>query len=148
MFPMVLPLLLSVGCGSEVEVHIYDARVLEALAHLDAEVELSDSGRVSDLNLEGQAIAADDWQAICELAELHRLSLYGATFELSHLKDLANLGRLEALGVGKTALTDEGLQCLVDIPNLRWLWLFGCDQLTEEGINDFRAARPDVEVYQ
>ncbi len=147
-FQIIVPVLLSVGCGSEAEVHSYDARVLDALAHLDTEMELSDSGRVYDLKLEGQEISGDDWQAICELTELHRLSLYDATFDPSQLQNLANLGRLEALGVGKTTLTDESLQWLADIPNLRWLWLSGCDQLTEAGINDFRAVRPDVEVYK
>jgi hypothetical protein len=143
-----LVLLPLIGCSSEIIVHPYDARVLESLKHLEAVPVLAESGRVIELNVEGKEISDEDLRSISELTELKRLSLYGSTFDQAGLKDLASAGRLEALGIGDTAITDQALVWIAEIPSLRWLWIFECDKLTPDGVVKFRQVRPDVEVYQ
>lgn len=140
--------LLLVGCSGEIIVHSYDAHVLELLTHLEIAPVFAESGRVIELNVEGKEISNEDLKRISELTELKKLSLYGSTFDQTGLKDLANAGRLEALGVGKTAVTDQALVWIAEISSLRWLWIFECDKLTPDGVAEFRQARPDVEVYQ
>jgi hypothetical protein len=143
-----LTLLSLVGRSSEIIVHPYDARVLESLKHLEVVPTLTESGRVIELNVEGKEISDEDLRSISELTELKRLSLYGSTFDQAGLKDLASAGRLEALGIGNTAITDQSLIWMAEIPSLRWLWIFECDKLTPDGVAKFRQLRPDVEVYQ
>jgi hypothetical protein len=147
-FIVSLTLLSLVGCSSEIIVHPYDARVLESLKHLEVVPTLTESGRVIELNVEGKEISDEDLRSISELTELKRLSLYGSTFDQAGLKGLASAGRLEALGIGKTAITDQTLIWMAEIPSLRWLWIFECDKLTPDGVAKFRQLRPDVEVYQ
>jgi len=143
-----LVLISLIGCSTEIIVHPYDARVLESLKHLEVVPVLAESGRVIELNVESKEISDEDLRSICGLAELKRLSLYGSTFDQAGLKGLAGVGRLEALGIGKTALTDQALVWIAEIPSLRWLWIFECDKLTPDGVVKFRQVRPDVEVYQ
>lgn len=148
LFTVSLTLLFLIGCSSEIIVHPYDARVLESLKHLEVVPVLAESGRVIELNVEGKEISDEDLRSISELTELKRLSLYGSTFDQTGLKGLASAGRLEALGIGKTAITDQALVLIAAIPSLRWLWIFKCDKLTPDGVVKFRQVRPDVEVYQ
>jgi hypothetical protein len=143
-----LVLLSLVGGSSEIIVHPYDARVLESLKHLEVVPTLTESGRVIEMNVEGKEISDEDLRLFSELTELKRVSLYGSTFDQAGLKDLASAGRLEALGIGKTAITDQTLVWIAEIPSLRWLWIFECDKLTPDGVVKFRQVRPDVEVYQ
>ena len=137
-----------VGCSNEIIVHPYDSRVLDLLKHLEIVPVLSQSGRVIELNLDGKDIAYQDLRQISELTELKSLSLYGSTFDQAGLKNFANAGRLETLGVGETAITDQSLDLIATIPSLRWLWISECDKLTPEGVAKFRQVRPDVEVFQ
>ncbi len=143
-----LVLVSLIGCSSEIIVHPYDARVLESLKHLEVVPTLTESGRVIELNVERKEISDEDLRSICELTELKRVSLYGSAFDQAGLKGLSGAGRLEALGIGNTAITDQALVWIAEIPSLRWLWIFECDKLTPDGVVKFRQLRPDVEVYQ
>jgi len=138
----------AMGCGFTPTVHAYDQAVLDSLSHLNLQTEIDPTGRVSVVLAESQDITAADLSRIFELTELRRLSLYDSRFPEEGLRDLANVGRLSALGIGKTEISDKALEHIAGASNLHWLWLWECEKITDDAVEKFRKARPDVEVYE
>lgn len=85
--------------------------------------------------------------AVKELAELRKLSLYGSSVTDNGVKSLIGLEHLEALGLGKTKITQEGLSSLKESPSLTWLWVTKSPDLTDSAISALKKARPELTVY-
>jgi hypothetical protein len=64
-----------------------------------------------------------------------------------HLARLGDLPELWAVNLRETQITDQGLQQLVSLTNVRWVMLPRVG-ITDRGIRDFEAQRPDVNVVR
>lgn len=66
--------------------------------------------------------------------------------EDEELTQVLNLPMLEELFLDGLYVTDEGMKLLRLIPNLKFLSVIDCQELTYEGVSAFKKANPNVEV--
>jgi prepilin-type processing-associated H-X9-DG protein len=57
------------------------------------------------------------------------------------LADLARLSQLEDLHLGSIGVTDAGMDHVAKLTNLKWLHLFGCEQVTDRGLAKLAALK-------
>ena len=98
-------ILMTAGC-KKTPVVSADQKVLDALAPLGAVGKMGPDGRVLDLALNGRQVTDEALQQVCTLSELKTLSLYQTSVTDG---GLAQLKKLEELGLGNNKLTRRGL---------------------------------------
>ena len=91
-------------------------------------------------------VTNDGLAAISQLESLVHLGLDSTAITDAGLSHLPRLSRLKILGLINTSITDRGLVPLQTMPSLKEVWL-GDTQVTPTGLANFRAARPDVNLF-
>src|SRR5262245_25076111 len=127
------------GCGGA-RLSEADQAVLDSFEHQKPEYEMDNNGRVMALKLERRILETSDLREIAKLTELRRLSMYGAKVPDEALAELKDLKRLERVGLGGTEITDRGVDHLMQVPNLRWVWLPKNGKVTDAKIAELKAA--------
>ena len=111
----------------------------EALAKADSST--------TDLDLKSTAVTDAGLEYLKGLSALRWLYLDNTKITDAGLEHLKGLTALELLSLEHTQITDAGLEHLKGLPTLRSLLLHNT-RVTEAGKADFRAARPDVTIYE
>jgi hypothetical protein len=62
------------------------------------------------------------------------------------LKVIAELSHLKSLSLSAESITDDGLRYLEAMPALKKLWMVEASQITDDGINRLKRAKPDLEI--
>lgn len=134
---------------------------LEKLTRLDLSESMVGNGglehlkslAVEDLNLWGTRVGDAGMKHVAEMAGLKRLNLddVGVPAENVALTDegvklLAGLDNLEWMHLGKTQVSDEGLDALLSLQRLNSLVLHSCPNVTDEGVARLQKARPNLAI--
>jgi len=132
----------------------------------------NDEGRIVTADISGITITPKVLAAITALTDLEELSLFGAYLTTDEdLRALTKLKKLRSLSVAHTNTTDKGVAYLMQIPslvlidlqdtqvtdkgldilasnsNLKYVILYGCKNITVEGVRRLKAALgPDAMV--
>ncbi len=80
------------------------------------------------------------------MPKLQRLYLSGKTFTDAGIAALAKSTSLQEFSLFNSDISDSALMSLAQAPSLKNLTLSQTRELTDEGINQFKAARPDVKL--
>jgi hypothetical protein len=149
-----LVLLASLGCEQQPPPRIAwpDAKVVEDLENYGlypAKYKLNADGHVTEIKLEGFTFNDAALAKACRLPELKMMSLFNSSVTDDGLEKLRDCESLEAIGLGKTKVTREGLKHLENLPRLRWVWLNVSEDLSAKDIEDFKVkAGPRITVYK
>ncbi len=119
------------GCGCGPALDRANREAIEMLKEYTPSYKLDKKGRVVDLKLQGD-VKAEALDAVAQLKEMRRLSLYGAGVNDASLGKLQALKWLEDLTVRENSLTDDGLEHLEKLSRLRFLTLRPNGKLTEK----------------
>lgn len=97
------------------------------------------------LDLDGTRVTGPGLRHLAGLTWLERLDLSGTDVGDAGVKELLALQRLRRLNLASTGVTDAGLEDLAKLAGLKEVELFG-NRTTLEGVERFRAARPEVSM--
>lgn len=89
-------------------------------------------GKISSLSIYDSDVTSVGLELIAELQDLEELILSGTTVSTKGMKAVAKLRKLKSLMPGRD-VTNEGLEHLVDHPNIEWLDLQTCS-ITDAGV--------------
>ena len=103
---------------------------------------------LSYLQINSKEINDANLANIESLSKLGSLSLTGGRMSDAGIAHLKKLPVLESLSLYNVELDDRGLMSLAQLAALRQLRLDHPPSITEEGIQQFKAARPDVVLRQ
>ena len=110
---------------------------LKKLAHLSiCWPDQKHGGKISDAGME----------EIAKLTSLETLDLRATQVTDAGLAKLLELPKLKTLELNNTAITDVGLLSLQKLKSLSKISVFNCKQVTPQGIDNFKQARPDCQV--
>jgi hypothetical protein len=99
------------------------------------------------LSISGENITDKQFaQLVGSMPKLEILVLSGKNMNDAALATVAKSKSLKQLSLARCEVTDRGLMLLVQTPSLKRLTLWQPAEMTDEGINQFKAARPDVQV--
>jgi hypothetical protein len=101
-------------------------------------VQRDEEGHVTRLVLDDMPLAAEEFAAIGKLEHLRRLSLNRTNCQDRDLKPLAGM-RLEGLILNHTDITDDGIDALLELKQLKSVCL-GNVRITPEGVARLKGA--------
>lgn len=101
---------------------------------------------------EASAVGDEGLEHLGNLNQLEELQLAGTKLTDEGMRSLGDLRNLRSLDISGTGVTDAGLSYAERMPNLRRLVLDSADRssprgITERGVANLRAARPDLEIF-
>jgi hypothetical protein len=101
--------------------------------------------QITWLDLGGKGITNEHMVTIGKLENLTRLMLQNNPISDEGIEFLRDLKYLESLNLYGTKITDEALVIIRDLTSLKRIYLWQTD-VSEAGIHQLEAARPDLEV--
>jgi hypothetical protein len=113
----------------------------------DEEVIALQQTSIRHLSLLNARFSPKGFLLLASVRNLKSLSVEGSGIEDEHVQAISTLKRLESLDLSENMLTDRCLEYVARLPKLKKLFLFE-EAITAEGIDAFRALRPDCEVEQ
>jgi hypothetical protein len=126
---IVVPLLLAIGlpvlsgCSGESVTPATDAQSLFALDYYDPVYQVDANGRLFRLMLSHNLVPDATLALVGKLTVLHGLELYDASFNEDSLVHLQGLRNLRELNLAYAPVTDRGLEHVLKIEGLQYLWL-------------------------
>jgi hypothetical protein len=123
LFVLVIGLAATSGCGGESVTSATDAQILSALDYYDPVYQMDANGRLFRLMLSHNLVPDATLALVGKLSALYGLELYDASFNEDSLVYLQNLRGLRELNLAYAPVTDRGLEHLLKIEGLQYLWL-------------------------
>ena len=133
--------------------YLIELDLSESIVGNDGLGHLKDVKQLEKLNLWAARVGDDGMQYVGQLTNLTRLNLDNVGFPSKNIlltddgvKHLATLKKLEWLHLGKTKITDASLEIVAGLPKLNELVITFCQNVTDEGIEKLRQARPNLKI--